>query len=79
MGLKDIDRQTYRALETWFAGHPYPPTIKELTDTMHLSSTSIAVYRLTSLEDAGLLSWPQSSLGRRMARTMKLLPMKESA
>jgi len=54
-------------IRTFRRTHAYGPTIREITDSVGLSSTSVATYNLHALRRLGLVSWVD---GR--ARTVEL-------
>lgn len=47
---------TYDALVTYTREHGFPPTVRELTSILDVSSTATVSARLRGLENAGLIT-----------------------
>ena len=55
-------------VQEFTAHHPYPPTVREITEGCQLSSTSVTDYNLLRLKDRGYLT-PVSGIARGIVLT----------
>ena len=53
--MSDIDRQTYEAIAAFMDDRGYPPSVKELGQSLGLTSSASVWKRLVSLEEAGMI------------------------
>lgn len=60
--------QIIEFVRAFWAEHHYGPTIREVTEGCHLSSTSVAVYYIDELARAGILA-----KARNRARTLRVV------
>lgn len=60
--------EVLRCIRTFVVAHGYPPTTREITSALGLSSTRVTHELLVSLRDEGKVEWDE---GR--ARTLRVL------
>jgi len=66
--MRPIAASTLDFITGYISEHGCAPTILEVTDGLHLSSTSVAYYRIQVLERLGYISWQPGK-----SRTIRLL------
>lgn len=74
-GLSEKHRRILEFLEDYLAKFSYPPSIREIGDKLHISSTSVVNYDLDRLEQMGYIQREQNIA--RGIQLVKTLPDRE--
>jgi repressor LexA len=53
--LPEKTRAVLQVIQTYVKERGFPPTMREIRDIMHMSSTSVVRYHILKLADAGLI------------------------
>ncbi len=62
--MKDKTQKAWNFIKAFTEANSYPPSVREIRDEIGVSSTSVVIYHLKKLDEAGLIK--RQGAGRRM-------------